>query len=889
MRPVGLEPEKGGCSNYLTKDRLRWWDLWPNEVPATAALAGPAGEAADLVLNEFCSPLATIVGSDLGEVSALFPGRKIPWDQPGLPDGRSPNATVGLEFLIRGVLPGSITVLENRSVNLGGEIGVRDETVLFHDEGIVLDRNPFQVSLFVRFAVPQRAVALEFGFWGAPDLTINPDQVELLAFSDEGPVVTSSAVDLNGRTPLRARTVFNLIGVRSANGDIRTVELRFHIPRGPGSQPQLIRRIWYEAFPPAAVTQGTLGMENYPNPPKPGTIGVPPLPKNQKGPNTVYLPYNFNRAVVLMRGFKFLFLDEKPYRVGTIGAGIGAPATFEVERRGSITFAPVGDLSAWVSGIPGVTITGDPPPFRVLIYYTVVAWDSDEVELRPLGGQVQEDVLYAQANQPTPLTISIPELCPNLQPGSDPSQRCGLLYGGLQDFRYCVSPPVYGPYNQEVDKFGLAVGQMGGGSCGVPSSAGSPLGEIAPVPFGFPDLFRAGGNINWSFCTDLGEPYPYLRALRGVVLAGRSVGLNNNVPSSGGIVIFNVGPRARPDDFFFTFDGDAAWPIEGDMGMLSLGFVYSEPNGPLRELGIEVSGLHYDGERFAWQLGGGVLTLPVVSNDDPARFLFGWPTFGTLSRRFLNPDTRLSVQDLVFDNGVVGLVTEVPSQLGMIRNDGNVAINVADVTAGGPDVTDYAFWINYNAGIFSLDQLPSNAPIQLGPGEALLVTGWFVPQADAPSGQPPRTAWIDFRTSSTAAPQVRMMCLGHTAANRASGILLPSGIDFGDLGLVPPGDPPGFVLHNTLVQSSGQTPLVLTYRLEDATLGFQIVGRDGGDMEVFVNGVNAWQLDSGHNMILHLQFSPVRRGPVHTRLVVQTNDTDPNNRQLTTDLHGTGI
>jgi hypothetical protein len=134
------------------------------------------------------------------------------------------------------------------------------------------------------------------------------------------------------------------------------------------------------------------------------------------------------------------------------------------------------------------------------------------------------------------------------------------------------------------------------------------------------------------------------------------------------------------------------------------------------------------------------------------------------------------------------------------------------------------------------------------------------------------------------------MILGHTQSSQASGSLVPDvNINFGQVELVPPGDVPAFAMRNALIVSAGQTPLVVTFRVEDQDLGFKIFGWEGADLEVPVNGMTGWQLNPGHSMIIHLSFIPVREGPVNTNFIVETNDADPNRRRLTLELLGTGI
>ena len=893
----GLAPGEEVCTNYLVQNRLRWWELWPDGVPRTGPLSGVTGAATDvttLLLNEFCSSLTTIVGSDLGDLPRRLVGQRIPWDG-GMPGGRSPNATSGVEFWVRGALPGSRTTLEMLPVDLGGDLGVRERIVLINDQGGVQDAEPLRASVFFDFAVAQRAVALEYGFAGPRGLSINPGRVELLAFAEDGAViVTSMGTDLGPGAPIQANTVFNVIGVRDRAGAIRTLELRFQLTTDPRTQPapyfqpHLIRRVWHEPLPPAAVTQGTMAFEFDPNPDR---TNRDPLPAGETGVQTLSLPFRCNRAIVLMRGFKLQFLDEAPHHVNTIEAGVAAPAVFEVERRGSISFAAIGNLSTAPRDIPGVNVRGEPPPFRVLVYYTVVAWDADQLEILAARGEKREDPQLGGTGQNIPhdARATVAEPCSNLMPGSDPTLSCGPLFGGLQGFRYQLFPQPWGPFAQSIEKFGLSVGQMGGGRCdlGSTSSTAPWLGMVSPTGVAFADLGRTGGHIEWNVCTLLaGGDGLYLRNWTGLVLTGRSMALTTYATPIA-IALPIVGPRPKPTEFFATLDGDLARPIEGIVAFLGLGLVYCEPNGPLRDLEIEVSGMDYDGHCFSWQLGGGVLTLPLISNEDPARFLFAWPAFGALVRK---TDAQLGVQDLLFNAAVVGLVSQTPDQYGMLRNDGNVPINVAGAVPGGPNVAEYAIWIHHRGQVFTVDQLSSHGPVVLNPGEALTASGWFVPQADAPSNQPPRTAFIDFPTSSSAARQARMMILGHTEVNRANGVLIPTPvINFGEVDVAAPNAGlPAVALRNAVLESAGQSPLFVTIGLQDPNTGFRIRGFDGNRLEVLVNGVNGWQLDPGNAIIVHLEFVPVREGPVDTRLVVETNDADPNNRRLTTVLRGVG-
>ena len=131
---------------------------------------------------------------------------------------------------------------------------------------------------------------------------------------------------------------------------------------------------------------------------------------------------------------------------------------------------------------------------------------------------------------------------------------------------------------------------------------------------------------------------------RGRILFGRSF---LGPEFQGGFVFEQVGPR-EDGRFFMTFDShgqptDVSAVFQADMAFLTLAGFACNPEGPLRQVDVEVHGVHYDGQRFVWELGGGVSTTEhaIEGRLGPAlgerHGLFGWPRFVGILRHDRRP------------------------------------------------------------------------------------------------------------------------------------------------------------------------------------------------------------------------------------------------------------
>jgi hypothetical protein len=864
--------ELAACNHYLPANRFEWWDV---VVPWTQAIgslgADPNLDLDQIFYSEFCSPLSTVVGADLHAVDSIGARTAITWDP--APDGASPNSLPSIEFSVRTLHPGSVPVIKEVEVILGPDERVGRKVLINAVEaGHDLDPTQTRPSLFIDFFVPQRAVGLECGFLGEEDREMNPQKVTLIARDSGGEVLVESRGDELLRIPWRANAVFYRIGVRHREGAIRSIELRFGDLDEVILEPQIVYRIWHEPLPPAAVMQGTAALEFDPNP-SPSSdedhvIRVPPH-DGPLGPITITLPFRCDRAVVMMRGFKMFFLDQQPHKVRQIGAIISDSSTghsiFRTDPGGRITLVPSGLLTS-----------AETHGYRMLIYYLVLAWSSDQMELLPLAGY-QRDQTDSGGLLSSKMTLQDP--CHRSHSACEfPGSVLGPLSGSLGGFSFTTSPA------QEVGLLGLHMGIVGGSKCVEPSGGGF---TIRGVPFERPSLHRnGGGTITWEFCTDFYDVSQSSRATQGTVLIGRSLRIETTDDPT--IIFGPIGGRDPNDPFLFTTDiwDRFAQPISADMAFLSLGQFIFEPSGEIRELEVEVHGREYDGEIIKWQLGAGISVSPPISSGGK-RAVFGWPAFGGVVRRTIAADIRLAVQHLSFHEGIRESLSFEPDQYGAIRNTGNVPVLLTSATRRGPQADEFNFLIDDGGDIVREDALVARAPLVLHPGQTLTIGGVFFPQVDAGPNDPPRYAWCDFATNIPEMPIVRIEARGRTIPPQPHGAVLPTLIDFGFVHLHASNDPQsrlGFPTRNVLLISDGQTPLLIrSLGLDDDALGFSFGIRDPGLQPEPLALDVPYQIDAGGAMVIEVQFVPVVLGLVETQLVALTNSG-----RLETRLRGEG-
>ena len=71
---------------------------------------------------------------------------------------------------------------------------------------------------------------------------------------------------------------------------------------------------------------------------------------------------------------------------------------------------------------------------------------------------------------------------------------------------------------------------------------------------------------------------------------------------------------------------------------------------------------------------------PITGYPGPMHVLFAFPDIAGLTRTFNVASTRLGVQNLLFNEGIVGQAQQTPDQYGLLRNDGNFPVVVGDAT-----------------------------------------------------------------------------------------------------------------------------------------------------------------------------------------------------------------
>jgi hypothetical protein len=886
------------AASWLPANRFDWWTFWDNQKTRTTVVQLVPGhltgqDPAAALATEFSTTLVTVTGSRLDLLNPPSPDAStLAWDTGSVQDGDSPNSVPAIGFVARGALPQSQTLLETIPVKLGSDAGTTNVRVILNSQGAPRADNPQWVSLFIDFVVSQRAVALEYGFVDPGDRQMDPANVELIAYNEAGDTVAASfGTDLHqSQDPtkppplLESRRVYviGLRGVAPANPltVINRVELRFTLPAVPSGPPQLyhfVQRVWSEPLPPAAVMQDMCGWEYYPDRSKPRPdFGVPPLPDDKQGQIKLNLPYRCNRAAVFVRGFKLAFLDKVAREIAGISAGV-TDQVFEVERGGQIMFWPLGGFRVDLPGVNGIGEIDPKVPYQVRVYYTVLAWDSDQMELTAVPSHGLDETGDAiNQDSPQELRVELPDPCRSALLGVDPTQSCGPLFGGMSLFGYTAFQGPWVPYNQPLDEFYVAAGLVGGTGCYIESENNPNSAAFPHLYFFLPRLERANGSIDWTFCSLFsagGEPTQrYYRRFEGSILTGRSLAIP--VAFGGGAVIDEIGTRDPPPN---DFQGPPAeMPLDGDMAFLGLGFFYARPLGIVRELEIEVIGKDFNGSLITFDVAAGV-----GKEKDQTSLAAGNPVFGTLSRKPL--DASVSTQDLLFNQGVVGLFQQVPDQYGVLRNDGNGPLNVTDVTFGGANFEEFMYWINYRDHVFfNFANTGFGHTAQLAPSEALVITGWFAPQAASAPDAPPRTAFLDFQTSSPQNPVVRIQLLGHTRASQANGFFMSDPVDFSAVHVGQS------TRRSAAIGNNGHTPLFVSLRIENQSLGYQILST-GGAVALTLGGVNGFQVNPGGAALINLAFTPGQAGIARTRLLADTNSADPSNRQLSTTLIGQGV
>jgi hypothetical protein len=826
---LALHPDGSPAFN-----RFQWWD---KHAPRTGPIR--MNGATDITFEcEFFPGLTTVVGADTnigtGLQNLLRTGYKvIAWDMRDQNNQFVYNSFADipqLEFAMRTSRPTSEPKWEDITLPFSGSKRLLvNRTSADHE----LESGRFRPALWIDFVRPQRAVGIEYGYLELPGRQgniIRAADVRLIAYDADGTVITESTGDeLDvGSSRLLAVDVNNRIGVRDEDGGIMSVELRFEEedPEEPGNpilEPQVVYRIWHEPLPPAAVLQTAVAIGAPPSVPD----AYPPIPL---GPVTHRLPFNLDRAIVLLRGFKLDFTDQKAHKVSRIGVGFNGQTLFKTLPGGAITIDPDAFMlpAADNSGLDN----------NAVIYYTVLAWEDNQTELYTAAiGDYVEDANDTSASgllstrDPCPVAVLSTSPDPE-QYRADAEERCGQIFAALSRFELASS---WAWNDQVYDRLTFEAGDYAW------AELGWALGPNA-------SLLHDDRRIDWGVSGIMegdGKPGLYVE-VEANILTGRSLTVGPDphanvdavrnsypppVPLSWPANLGQRPPLGSVGHWLYTWDvwrqSGLSWPVFADVAAVGLRRFDFMPEDELDTLEVEVEGAHYDGEIVDWQVGLGIWSGPPIQGGalGSGHYALGWPQFAAVKRKAAFAAPRLKTIGNFECAGVVGLGAQGCNNTVVIRNTGDGQALITQV-APGIDPQDARFRYSFiwrGERLYDLASLGARLPLQLRPGEQLLVGAWYEPEP-WPDG---RETFLDigFLNFRTANPVVHasLWANGRGRMPAAAGEWRPNALTFEALSVG------GSSAQIATLVTTGQTTLVINWQgpngglyFADPTLGFTV-------------------------------------------------------------------
>lgn len=910
---------------YLPENRLAWWRAG-TRVPAT-------GPMVDDFIAEFRSGISAMTGGAVRFAEEAGGVRAVDWDAGGpLPIG----AIEGLGFVARISAPGiGAPRLEPVRIAYGPDDSGRS-LVHWPDAG-----NVPPLSIVLDFVSPQRAVGLECGFSSEQQdrLPMDPARFKLLAWRTDGtplPEATGESLPTDNWPANSPRR----IGVRDQRGEIRTVELVCDDPAFAIGEYLFIWRVWTEPLPIAAVIQGVVHNSDdahwrryqhrlHPDLPVAAGAAVDDPVSNgvQVGQVSFELPYQFNRAAVFLRGFKFvvgtdLGLGANRAKISRMAVGLNEIPSddrhFRFQLNASLVYGEQGTLSSAV----------------IAAYYSVIAWRSDRADLYASPGVISHST--AAANAVVQADIAHAREVPDPVEGDlDPVGPLGPLFGGWSSMRLQLPRPC------EMQTFSLIAGVMGGTiapdaqvySGGVralevllsplvpwwiPGARQSPVGATFP-PIGYVDQ---GRRLRWSYGLTLDDTLDddesALTEIRGSMLTGTA--LRMTAPTERTLVMPNVGPRHRqPQPFFFLGQERLSEQIEAEMALPVLHVSYFRPEDELRELDVEVRGFAYDGASLSFDIGAAVDVEDTIGGFGPfggdlrnPKLAFGYPGIVGIVPHAQAPRFGLSTAALHFD-WFAGAISMSEREPGVLKNDGTlpVAISAARIeAASAARAAEFTLTIECQGRVRALSDLSVSAPLVVPPGASAHVRGRFwsaaVPSSRKRAQIQRRAVRIAFATSVPQQPEVLLDVVAERIATNAAGDLYPPVSRFGvvrmplDLGLrvigedeegqptaLPPRGPQYRPpTRNVLLESHGQFPLVVTrLAFEPAVRGLEIgllAATPSTWPAQFIDAL--YVLDPGTSHTFLVWWTPQRVGRMRSTLVAETNSG-----RLSMTVEGEGV
>jgi hypothetical protein len=516
------------------------------------------------------------------------------------------------------------------------------------------------------------------------------------------------------------------IGVRDRQGRIVTVELRFERDGGANAQiiraPQRIFRVWHEQLPVATVKQGRVATKAVT-----AITGGEPIATETA---LLQMPFNHDRAAVFLRGFRINFDDGQPHPTGMIHA-----ALLDDKHRsltGTIIKASPGSYFSFraAGGFFSGNNTTHSPASTAIIHYAAVSWNSRETEIydRPLEwdfdlGNADTGTSTATATDPMS-----DRLVGTASDTLDRLKETERLRGGLAHLPQALQ---WHGDNDDVDVL------LWGGSSFLWGSL-----NWAGQTVGLSRIFNLQGNIAVGFD---GAGY---RDFYGssTVLTGRSI---LSVPQSHPDFTAMGAWNARPIQLVFTQQNPPdrtslgfykeAWhalrndrlsfPVFAEAAAVSLGTFRAEPGGEIREIDVEAHAANYTNGLLDWEVGGS--TSDSAAGNPVTRKLAVIPEFFAVRALAEFAQPKLSVVALAFD-AYDGGINQKCFYDGDVTNVGTGDALITEIRPGTlsggvipADLrVDYSF-VWRSEPEMSLAEMRNRLPVQLRPGEKLIVRGRY--------------------------------------------------------------------------------------------------------------------------------------------------------------------
>ncbi|MEO5958527.1 MAG: hypothetical protein ABIY47_06700 [Opitutaceae bacterium] len=749
-----------GQTRPPTSNRFDWFSRIPPE-------DGPVTES---FLTEFLPGLTTIVGSlsapfeDLAPPFETLGYRTVSWDESGFPGLQH---VPGLQFSVRTSRPESIPEVTDIALPPPANQNLPPARVLLNRSSSQSTEQPpagkFRPSLFIDFNRPQRAVGLEFGFQKlqqSPAANLRARGVRLIALGADGQPLPSSSggilastADLLSGNLILSSAVDQKVGVRSQTGEIMSVELRFEHD-GDETDPKIVEqqavlRIWHEILPPAVTLQGTIAVGSVPS----GFVPAPPL-----GTQAVQLPFNCDRAVVLVRGMR---QETTPLPSGIREMGSGFVRSLHATSRGGVV-----NLTPFFH-YRGAEAAGTSSG---LVYFSLLAWNSREVEL---GGTEFSD------------TFSFPENGGNaLLQLSDPLPSLGYSSSGAPQIFRAETEARHGP---------LVAALNGYHFLGTEDFDPLDVIQLEAAPAWFAPTFLKWGPFDPTRPTRQMEltitsvlddaDVPSDRSFTGSILTGRSLRATPDASltsrrngawlamlQGAGIALIGVPtfrpPPSDPSRFHLppesTGNAGLLFPVRADMavvGLWAMQFfpgmtnIFGSPMVP-RAIEWELLGSGYDGKNVDWR-GTGAMELgsSITSVIDVRHTLDLRPTIFGVTRDWDFATSALNLET----NVVIFPVHQGPPIGGLIilRNNGRAQANLQWIYPG-PEPAQDRMHYEYEWRGQRFTNFADRAPLQLRSGEWLLIFAFFTPDPSIAPTAPEfsRNVTLEIYPSGSAVPLV---------------------------------------------------------------------------------------------------------------------------------------